>query len=188
MERPEAPDQMLVRLRLDPDGTIAAVNDAFDRFARDNHSPQISARSVVGRRLDDFITGDETRMFVSVLIKGAQVLGRESTRLYRCDSPDTKRLMEMRIAPLAEGGVEMLHRVVWSESLPRRMAFTAVGKVVAMARRCSMCNRLQLDGQWWEPDQAPLSERGEIRVFYGICEDCQAEPAGRLAVQARLKR
>lgn len=180
MDRPEAPDDMLVRLRLDGGGTITAVNDAFDRFACDNDTPQISGRSVIGRKLDDFITGDETRMFIAVLVKGALVLRRESVRLYRCDSADTRRLMEMRIAPLPEGGVDMLHRLVWQERLQHRTAFTAVGRVVAMAKRCSICNRLQMEGSWHEPDQLARPDPSRpIKVFYGICDECQADPVGR---------
>lgn len=171
MPAPEAPTDTLVRLRVDADDRIVAINSAFERFARDNDAAGLDEAAVLGRTLSSFIADDETRTLLALMLRTVRELNRETQRIYRCDSPDTRRLMRMRLIPLAGGGVEMEHSVLATEPLRHRLAFTTAERALATALRCSLCNRVRLDGTWRRPDDLP---DGAMTVYYGICEDCRA--------------
>ena len=164
---------------LDEADTIVAVNGSWDDFARNNEGEQTVARHIIGKKLDQFIHGDETRMFVRTMIMSARVLKKPIYRPYRCDSPQHKRFMEMTVFPRAEGQVEVVHRELHREPIFRPVRFTAapLGASTAYVKRCSLCNRVQAQGLWSELEEALETERlqmeaSTLKVFYGVCPDC----------------
>ena len=165
---------------LDDADTIVAVNGPWDDFARKNEGEQILADKIVGQKLDRFILGDDTRMFVRTMIMSARVLKKTIYRPYRCDSPTLKRFMEMTVHPLPEGQVEVVHRELHSEPITHviRIAAGPVGSSTAYVKRCSLCNRVKVQGIWSELDNALETERllveaSSLKVIYGVCPDCQ---------------
>lgn len=163
---------------LDSRDRIVAVGGDWDGFARDNDGSDVLARTVIGRRLEEFITGDATRMFVRTMLMSARTLKRSIRRPYRCDSPQWRRLMEMTIVPLAQEMLEVRHHQLHAEPLPYTMAITAVTSTAAsdFVKRCSICNRIRAGKVWSEVDAAVLDGRlaptGTLRVIYGVCPDC----------------
>ncbi len=164
---------------LDKGDTIVAVSGQWDEFARNNNGEKTLASHVVGRKLERFIVGDTTRMFVLTMIMSARHLQRPIYRPYRCDSPTHKRFMEMIIQPRAEGRLEVIHRELYCEPLLHRARLVAVspGSGATYAKRCSLCNRVQVEGVWSELDDAIESRRLQVeasglKVIYGVCPDC----------------
>jgi len=167
---------------LDPDDTITAVTGDWDRFALDNGGDESLSTKVIGRRLDHFISGDVTLMFVRTLLMSARTLKRTVERPYRCDSPQLKRFMEMTIVPRGDGVLEVCHRQVRSEpyrySLPVTGAMPGAGS--NFVKRCSLCQRIRVGQMWSEVDDAILEGRlpkgaaAKLGVVYGVCPDCMS--------------
>jgi hypothetical protein len=164
---------------LDRSDTIVAVSGNWDNFALDNNGEKTLSDQVVGRKLDQFITGDDTRMFVRTMIMSARTLRRPIYRPYRCDSPKLKRFMEMTVLPRDGGAVEVIHRELHSEPVFHNIPIIAapVGTCRAYLKRCSLCNRVQAQGVWSEIDEAINTQRLEtsassLKVIYGVCPDC----------------
>lgn len=162
---------------LDIGDVIVEVSPQWEIFARANGGVGIEPGNVVGRNLLAFVEGDVTRMYVRSLVQSVRLMRRPVCRSYRCDSPDTRRLMEMRISIENSGLLRWEHRVLHTEPLARRLAFKVQPGAVAARRfvvRCSICNRLKAPGGWCEPDQADASEGPDetIPVIYGVCPDC----------------
>src|ERR1700754_493162 len=84
---------------LDDANRISRVNDTWDRFALDNEGHDCTADAVLGRPLNQFVNGDTTKILVDTLILRARALKSPVEREYRCDSPETKRFMQMRLEP-----------------------------------------------------------------------------------------
>ena len=162
--------------------TIVAVSGHWDEFALQNEGENIVASQVIGKKLEQFIHGDETLMFVRAMIMSARVLQRPVLRPYRCDSPSLKRFMEMTVQPLAQGAVEVSHRALRSEPItpPVRIVAAPVGAGMAFTKRCSVCNRVKAQNVWSEFDAAVQAQRSllqdamPLRVIYGVCPDCQS--------------
>lgn len=165
--------------RLDArDRIVEAGSDAWDEFARQNGDGKALRVRIEGTSLYAHVAGEASRMFVWTMLDGVRKLGRSATKLYRCDSPQLKRHMEMTITPSGNGGLLVTHRTVRTEPMLRPVSFAAkAGRTSRLLLRCSMCNRLRIDGAWREPDAADLSpqklpQSGAVAVAYGICEPC----------------
>ena len=156
---------------LDEDDNIVRVNDVWDRFALANEGEGCSAGYVLGRRLRDFICGETTQILLDTLIVRARALKTPFDRGYRCDSPTTKRFMQMRIVP-EEEGLRFEHWVVRTEPMRAPVRFVHAGLDVECVVRCSMCNRLSQPHGWSEPD-ATSGLPSPQHVIYGVCPDCQ---------------
>jgi len=174
-----------VTYRLDAKDVIVEVGGAWDEFARRNGGPGLEVDRVVGRSLYEHVTGEVTRMFVWTMFDAARKLGIERTQPYRCDTPDLKRFMEMRIVPGPAGTILVRHRLVSTEPIiphvrvRAAMPGTPLRQVVL---RCSSCNQLRHQGVWVEPEHLAKDVSGgdlDVQVAYSICPSCRE--AARLA-------
>lgn len=171
---------------LDAHDQIVDAGGLWDEFARENDGGNALVTRVLGTCIFDHISGDTSTMFLDSLLKYTRTLKRSSTRCYRCDSPGIKRFMEMNLVPQTDGGVLVVHRLLRTEILPGQFIFTVQRGVNIFAVRCSMCNRLKIDGEWTEPDQAfasgKLVANHQTAVIYGVCPECK----GGLTVNPHL--
>lgn len=161
---------------LDRQDRIIDVGGAWDDFALENDGKSVLRERVLGTPVFKHVNGDISAMYLRTLLSSVRLLDRSVTRCYRCDSPGTKRFMEMTLTPDADDGVMIAHRLLRTESLPARFIFTVAKGRPSFAVRCSMCNRLKQDGEWQEPEVL-LSKHdwGNAQprsVIYGVCDDC----------------
>jgi len=162
---------------LDVGDVIVDIAPGWESFAQENDAHDLDIRRVIGRNLLSFVQGDVTRMYVRTLIQSARLLRKPLIRPYRCDSPDHRRFMEMRLTVEKSGLLRWEHRQVRSEPLARRLEFQAINIPVKphAVVRCSMCNRLKSRHGWTEPDLPDIPEvhqNGAIPVIYGVCPNC----------------
>jgi len=166
--------------QLDRDGRILSVNEAWDDFAQENGGEAVLADRVLGRPLGQYISDPVTRALYEHLVDRARRSGQDVRFRLRCDSPGRRRLLEVRIAPAPDDGVEFRTRVVDSSErdVPVLLdpAAPRGGDFIGM---CSWCQRLEVDGRWLEVEdvvrELRLFERPEVpQVSHGICPDCHS--------------
>lgn len=171
--------------RVDREGRIGFVNDDWLAFAAEN-GWRISARQVLGSQLMGYIEDPQTRHIYNQLIDRVREEGCEARFNYRCDSPDCRRFMEMRINHIPElDQVEFRSRVLRLErrepvnlidmSLDRRS-----GEFLTM---CSWCKAVLVDQTWVEVELAVqrlgiLSDPVLPRISHGICPGCRDRMTG----------
>lgn len=172
---------------LDIGDLIVDIAPGWEKFAQENNARELEPRKVIGRNIIDFVAGDVTKMYVRTILQSARLMRRPLVRAYRCDSPDQRRFMEMRLSMESNGLLRWEHRMLRSENLQRRMEFRPAANLQSSrcVVRCSMCNRLKSPAGWCEPDVAALPARfedGVVPAIYGVCPDCQSaisrSPAG----------
>lgn len=170
---------LVVQYWVDAQCKIVRVNWDWEEFAQSNDTHTLSASQVLGRELGEFICDDTTRMLVYALVASARDLQRPVQRPYRCDSPDCKRFMEMKIVPEPNGLVRLDHKIVKTEPMAARARFQlAPGNTsTVIPHRCSMCNRLRFEDEWLEVDLALayglIADHQTTRVVYTICPMCK---------------
>lgn len=162
---------------LDAGDTIVAVSENWNGEVRQNDAPELDASRIIGRNLISFVNGDATRMYVRTVLQSIRLLRKPMLRSYRCDTPERRRFMEMRLTLEASGLVRWDHRLVHEESLPRTFSFRTLAKPVShrCVVRCSVCNRLKRFTNWLEPEALlPADEVPDdgLPVIYGVCPDC----------------
>jgi len=164
---------------LDTKDLITAVSSSWNHFALNNNAGKNSlAQNVIGQNIYSFIISDPTRMYLQILIQQARVLGNTVAKKYRCDSPQLKRYMEMRITPEQTGQIRLDHLLERVEPFVRPISFyPASSGGTATAYRCSICARLYLAGCWVMPDDAIteglISLDAPLPVIYTVCPVCQ---------------
>lgn len=92
--------------------------DWFD-FARENSAVTLKPDFVVGTSLWDFICNSETKHLFEILLQQVRATGKLVTLAYRCDSPDCRRFMELRIERMTGLEVEFHSRVLRQEQRAR---------------------------------------------------------------------
>ncbi|ESQ13339.1 MAG TPA: hypothetical protein DDY14_09815 [Chromatiaceae bacterium] len=175
----------------DLDGRICFVNSAWKEFAMENNWA-LGGTKALGSNLNAVITDPQTRHLYSLLMERVRESGRVARFGYRCDSPDCRRLMEMRMQYQdAFKQFEFRSRVLhmeWREPialLDSRQATRSSDTLLV----CSWCKSALADQTWVEVEQAVT----KLRLFaadslpcisHGICPNC-SERMSRFARQAR---
>lgn len=153
------------------------VNPAWELFALENDAPELTAHSVLGRPLLDFIHGAESKHMTSMLLRRVRAAGSAIVVPFRCDSSSQRRELEMVVTPI-DGCVEFRTRV--SRSLPRRpipLLTRGRPRTDELLTLCSWCNRVKVFDQWVELEDAAqvlgLFERPILPTLtHGICTRC----------------
>ncbi len=164
---------------LDTEDRIVKVNPTWDQFAIANEGgKQLLSSEIKGRRVFDFIMGDQTRMYLEALLQHARFLNRSVSRSYRCDSPALKRFMSMSITPADDNLVQLDHTLLKCEPLEQPIIYRHEPDPQAKALpRCSVCTRLLIKGTWLSPEDAEilglLSPGKPLPVTYRICPSCK---------------
>ncbi|MEG3619005.1 hypothetical protein V5T82_11110 [Magnetovibrio sp. PR-2] len=167
-----------VAFTVDADNIIIDVNDQWDLFAIENDADGLVHAHVIGQPLLKYVTGDSTRMFVEVMLQGARVRNTIISKPYRCDSPDLKRALEMRIIPLDNHEVRLENHIVSLQTVAQPVHF--IGHATPSSdrvKRCSMCNKVELDQEWRDPLDGSVAQSfldpSSVKVYYGVCDPCQ---------------
>lgn len=162
---------------LDKDMRITAVSGPWDEFAIENNGRNVVEPDVKGRPIWHFIKGNTTRMWVDTLIKLAMVTGKVVERPYRCDSPEMKRYMSMKIVPEESGAFRMEHTVLFTEKRSHNVHFNySENQTLQLKQRCSSCGRLRTQDSWEEAEYLSPPGEGTLEktytVIYTMCPDC----------------
>jgi len=166
--------------RIDEKGQISFVNGQWTEFAVNNDAPELVGSDVLSRDFWEFITDDTTRYLYAQLVKRARE-GHKVQFEFRCDSPDMRRNVEMRMSRHPSGEVEFDVRVL---SVEPRDTCAVLDRRAERSEEfiyaCSWCNRIKIDNSWVEVDIA----MGKLEAFqgnvipqgsHGICEDCYSK-------------
>lgn len=171
---------------------IVSVGGPWDEFALENSGDAATAQQVIGRGLFEFVTDPTTQHLYRQMLARARA-GRDLRFTYRCDSPDTRRLMAMEMR-LVDGAGVVEFRSTPLQEQPRAPAHFpqadgATDEPEPMQRACGWCNRFEVDGEWLEVEAAAqrlqlLERAAPPTVTHGMCEDCLAQMLAELDATA----
>jgi len=172
-------DQREFIYRIDAEGRICFVNAAWQAFAAEN-GWQVGAAQVLGSDLMASITDERTRHLYGLLIERVREPGRLARFGYRCDAPDTRRLMEMQMRyDESRKQVEFRSRVALIEKRDPVALFEApqTNRTEELLSVCSWCKAVLADQAWVEVEEAVVrldlfSADALPRISHGICPEC----------------
>lgn len=166
---------------LGPGGEILAVNEAWDRFARENGgAPGCLGAQLLGKTYFNYIDGTGPRAYYEGL--WLKVLaGAEVTVQSECSSAAVIRELRSCFTPISLGGDRgacVVHTVVAQRPVEASETecadlrrFTDAGGVV---RSCTSCRKVRrADGSGWE--FVPALLEATPRVVQVFCPACAAE-------------
>lgn len=166
--------------RVDRSNVISFVNDAWLVFAQENKATQLNSDAVLNKSLWSFVAGLETQHLYSVMLKKVRTDQTPIKVPFRCDAPECRRYMELKIFPLPHRGLEFRSRIIKVE--PRdtvNILDATIPRSSDLIRMCSWCKKVytgELLG-WLEVEKATqvldlFSAVKLPRITHGMCPDC----------------
>ena len=156
---------------LRPDNSIGFTNAAWGRFADDNGAQQ-DTPWLHASVLERFET--PIRRFYEDLFSRVRESGEPADHRYQCSSPETYREFVMRVLPLGERHLLILHhQVVSSAHLAHANApnarYQAPGGMVTLCCHCRRTQRVDEPTTWdWVPDYLNAASGAS----HGLCLAC----------------
>lgn len=173
------------RYHVEPDHRIGWTSANWDRFAQENGAPELVGGKVVGRSLWDFIEGSDTRTLYNSMLERVRETGTAVDLAFRCDSPDTRRFMVLRMTCPEDRQVLLVAELLREEPRARvRLLDSACPRDGTPVVICSFCKRVESKtGAWWEVEEEEkeldLDEHASVPpLFHAVCPDCKAAAEG----------
>jgi hypothetical protein len=163
---------------IDDQDHLIKVDEGYYLFAEENGWD--GAGSSLGRSLWDFVAGSEMQKVQRLLLRRIRDDVREVELPFRCDGPDVRREMQIRIVSHSSGRTVMFVARLNSEE--RRNGSQPMLDPLAprgddALPMCGWCDRFEADGDWVEVEEAAkrleLFRRNEMPALdHGICPAC----------------
>lgn len=175
-----------------PDGSIGLLNSSWRRFAEENDGAGVVQRWPLGSDLLSGVSG-VLRDYYSRALARVRRHGEPWEQSYQCPSPGAARHFRMRVLPLANGSLLLVHtRVVGAEHGPSETDSSASGRDPpsgdlpsgdppdpadyvgprGMIRQCSNCRRTQRAHRHeWDWVTAHVMDPPR-NISHGICPIC----------------
>ncbi len=164
--------------RVDAEDRIAFVDASWVAFAKENGTPALTAESVRGVSLWNYISESVTQEFYRIFMRKVRATGRTIVVPFRCDGPECRRFMEMAIVSLGAGALEFRSALLREEARPRvDLLDPDFPRTEQWLTQCAWCKRVNVAG-WMEVEEAVrqlgLFEQARLpRITHSVCPACK---------------
>jgi hypothetical protein len=164
---------------IDDADKIVQVNEAWLAFARENTAPRLTAALVLDQPLWRFIQGQEA-IYLYKQIFGRVRAGVSPVKFpFRCDSPDCRRFMEMKLSLLPGATIQFMAHILREERRdPVDLLEASRDRSGEFLKICSWCKRIDIPGRGWGEVEAAIDALDLFghyslpRVTHTICDAC----------------
>lgn len=163
---------------IDERDRLVRVDRGYYAFAAENGWEE--AATSLGRSLWDYVAGEEMRKLQRMLVRRVRDEVGDVELPFRCDGPEVRREMDIRIVARAGGRAVLFSARLRSEEEreePQPLLDPEAPRGEEVLTMCGWCDRFQVDGKWVEVEEAArrlaLFDRPELPALsHGICPDC----------------
>jgi hypothetical protein len=167
-----------VNYAIDDHDHLIRVDEGYYRFAQENGWNE--AGTSLGRSLWDYVEGDQMRKLQRLLVRRIRDEVGDVELPFRCDGPDIRREMNIRIVARPGGRVVLFSARMRSEQEreePQPLLDPEVPRGDETLTMCGWCDRFEVEGEWVEVEEAAkrlgLFNRPELpTISHGICPSC----------------
>jgi hypothetical protein len=154
------------------------MNEAWDKFALENGAHHLLSDKILSQSIWKFIN-DHTSVYIYQEILNKVRAGQDFSFNIRCDSPDRRRFLEIRIILQENGNVLFENRILKEESrTAEKILDCGILRSDEMLIICSWCNRLKTASDGWQEVELAVKSMGLFEenlyptLSHGICPDC----------------
>ena len=157
---------------------IIFVNDEWFQFALANDASSLTREDVLYRSLWDFISDDKVKYLYQEILRRVNA-GHSLKFNLRCDSPEMRRIIEMKITPQKDGEVQFDSRIIRTRARMPAIHFNNnKPQPDNLLIICSWCNKIETgNGKWQEIEEA-VKTLGLLEletlptISHGMCDSC----------------
>ncbi|ACF14819.1 conserved hypothetical protein [Chloroherpeton thalassium ATCC 35110] len=178
MSKKEHGLQNIFTYEIDGNDCLVKVCANWDQFAEQNEAKNLKHPGIQGKNIFLQIENNETRQIYHELFKIVREQRKHVHFNYRCDSPDTRRLMEMNLLPLEDGHILCCSKMVRTE---QRKPFSILDSTLKRSSQyiimCGWCKDVKTSAGWLQIEQA-IHELDYFdvaippKISHGICSKC----------------
>ena len=168
-----------ITYHIDHADRICRVGDGWQAFASENDAPELTRAAVENEVIWNFISDPDTRVIYRLIFDAVRTRMRPLTVSYRCDSPTTRRFMELTCSPLPQLAIEIKSRLLREEPRPYIRALDSRGEhSERFVTLCAWCKKCKIsDDEWRDIEDAihrisAFDESEPPQVSHGMCPDC----------------
>lgn len=163
---------------IDDQDRLIRVDEGFYRFAEENGWETVG--DSLGRSLWDFVAGFDVQKLQRLLLKRVREGAGTVELPFRCDSPERRREMDIRIAADRSGRVVQFAatlRTARDRPEPQPLLSASVRRGGDFLPMCAWCDRFLVRGEWVEVEVAAhtleLFRRTEMPPLdHSVCTAC----------------
>jgi hypothetical protein len=173
-------DQRSFIWTIDGADKLIHVNDAWLAFAAENTAPQLTAALILNQPIWRFIQGQETKYLYQQIFQRVRAGQSPVTFPFRCDSPDCRRFMEMRLSLLPDAAIQFTGHILreeWRD--PVDLLDASRNRSGELVTVCSWCKKIHITGMGWEEVEVAIRALdlfGQLsmpRMTHTICDSCR---------------
>jgi hypothetical protein len=174
---------------INADDVVTFVNDAWLDFARENDGGDL-VENVIGSWLWQHLAGVEVKNLFRALLDRVRDEQKPVQIPFRCDAPELRRYMTLRLRPLPDLGVHFTSKIL-EETDRTRISLLEAGRPYDPDRSlpmCAWCKRLEAGPAGWEELEEAL-RKSEIfhiqplpRITHTVCPDCRSQVSRELGM------
>ena len=164
---------------IDDADKIIHVNDDWLAFARENIAPQLTVAVVLDKPIWNFIQGQETTYLYKQIFDRVRAGISPVKFPFRCDSPECRRFMEMKLSLLSGNAIEFMSHILREERRePVNLLDASRDRSGELLKVCSWCKRINVPGQGWGEIEAAIEALDLFdhpsmpRMTHTICDAC----------------
>lgn len=163
---------------IDEQDHLVKVDEGYYAFAEENGWED--AGTSLGRSLWDYVAGEDLKKAQRLLLRRIRDEAGDVELPFRCDGPDVRREMDIRIKAGVGGRAVLFSAKVRSEEergLSQPLLDPAASRGSDTLAMCGWCDRFEVEDEWVEVEEAArrlgLFERPELPTLdHRICPDC----------------
>jgi len=163
---------------IDEHDHLIRLDDGYYRFAEENGWRD--AGSSLGRSLWDYVAGGELVKLQRLLIRRIRDEVGDVELPCRCDGPQVRREMDIRIVARPGGRVVLFSARLRSEEereIPQLLLDPEAPRSGETIKMCGWCDRFEVDGEWVEVEEAArrlqLFNRSDLPALnHDVCPQC----------------
>ena len=181
-------DDSTIRYRIDADDIVTAVDASWISYAEQNGAPELTESNVLGKPIWSFLANSEVGHLYDLMFAAVRSGGKELVVPFRCDSPTSRRYMELAVTPLDNGCLEVVSTLKKEEIRPHVDLLSSTERDPdRLLTICSWCKKVHLEqGVWVEVEIAVR----ELALFessllpgltHGLCPECASEVRAKIS-------
>jgi hypothetical protein len=173
--------------RIDENNKIIYVSDNWTDFAIQNSADENSIPpDVIGKSLFDFISDKESQLIYEMIVDSVRKKKLDVKIPINCDSPETKRLIEITIKRLPDNHIEFESEIIFIEGRePVKLLDRTIERSKDAVRICSFCKKIAIKDEWVNTEEAIIA----LQLFdaiklpmltHGVCPKCYDAAVAKL--------
>jgi len=166
--------------RIDSQDRIVFVNENWQKFATTNDASELTKENVLNRSIWDFITDETTRHFYREVLERVRS-NKPVFFNFRCDSPDHKRFMKMKISCEFDEVIFETETLNLEKRDSQRILNRNEKRSNNLVVICGWCKKINISKMLWQEVEHAIETLGIFeteklpQLSHGMCNHCYTD-------------